>query len=751
MQNFLKKIIIIFSLVFSFNVFFSSVSMATENSPVVKQNVADQAKEDKDFAKTLKTYQSIWQAMYTLTWPILVVAWQFMDNAVVYGSFIWMDTLLWKIWNMMRMFANYIIWFVLIFSIFTLFMWSKLQNFHPVKVLPQIVVASFLVNASWFIMWALIDAANIMTYSVGTLPMKMAKIDNWEWKWQAQSLDDIKIPTTVISFQQNDANAFNVWIKDWDKILPFCELVSTKPNEFKATNIKEGSACVFQNMWKYYKISNAKSFSLDNLSDEMEGTKFSEARKELGWMTAVLTTLYASLIDIWKTVSYPSWWNSAMASDVVLKLIFLVALLIPLLTLAIVLIVRAVMLWFYIILSPLIFLFTPLKWFWKLLWEKWQLSAVCCLIFLPVIVVFALSISFVFLSYLKFSSESLESVFNISSEKWSSSINIKLSDNPNVNDSIKMTYKWTEAAWTSLFWNLWTAILRIIQNIFAISFMWVIVFSALKSCKVTWWIVKSIETFAIWMWKATPIMPIPGAWAQSRSSLWLGAKALQQRPSSIQQSQYNDTLSPLIEEIQRSASWAEKKNIKSAWANIQHIKPAPINSSSISNISSSWLKPANTAKISETLNNTSALKNLASAMKVGEKELKESLESAVKKDANITWKDYEKFVLDESKNIMTNYINDNFINKQITLWQLPPEQQSDLISKFKSIFPNETKNLSPSMLLLDPNQETALIVFLWEFLKYSKEDIIKLISADLRWSKAIDFDAQLRKINSILK
>jgi hypothetical protein len=47
--------------------------------------------------------------------------------------------------------------------------------------------------------------------------------------------------------------------------------------------------------------------------------------------------------------------------ETLLKLIFLLALFVPLITLAVILVVRAAFLWMYIVVSPIIFLFTPLK------------------------------------------------------------------------------------------------------------------------------------------------------------------------------------------------------------------------------------------------------------------------------------------------------------------------------------------------------------------------------------------------------
>jgi len=196
-MRFFKKIIILVSLFscWTFFLWVNNISYAVTNT------TADNSANNEDGDK-LSLYQTIWQSLYSITWPLIIISWKFMDNSVVYGGFIWMDTLLWKIWNIFRTFANYIIWFILIFSIFTLFMWWKLEKFNPIKLLPKLVISAILVNASWFLIWACIDLSNILTYTVSTLPLKIALKNN--------DLDKVQIPKFWIVFQDNE-KPINVW------------------------------------------------------------------------------------------------------------------------------------------------------------------------------------------------------------------------------------------------------------------------------------------------------------------------------------------------------------------------------------------------------------------------------------------------------------------------------------------------------------------------------------------------------------
>ena len=165
----LKKIFI--TLILSFSVFLVFISSSQVNAVTEISKTSPQ----EEITTTIKFYQTLWQALYSITWPFLVIAWKFLTNEIVYGSFLWMDTHLRKLWNIMRVFANYIIWFLLIFSIFSLFLWWKLQKYNPSKVFPSLFVGALLVNMSWFLIALLISLSNIATYAIWYLPLSISK------------------------------------------------------------------------------------------------------------------------------------------------------------------------------------------------------------------------------------------------------------------------------------------------------------------------------------------------------------------------------------------------------------------------------------------------------------------------------------------------------------------------------------------------------------------------------------------------
>jgi len=552
----MKKIILWLTLICTSWLFFSWQVLASTTNSATNQTVAQKkskAKADeKQLSKDLKMYQNLWQGLYAITWPLLVIAWNAMTNDFVYGSFIWMDVLLWKIWNVMRTFANYIIWLVLIFSIFTLFLGWKFEQFNPMKVIPQLVISALLVNASWFILWVCLDVSTIATYSIWALPLKIW-VDNTD-------LGKKPIPVFAIRFQNWKDKAVKVWIKDGKNILPFCNLTSLTWWNWVKVIIKNKQACAYEYNNNYYKFNNTTEIlsgsSLTWKAKKIKTQTFADIRKKNPWMTAVLWTLYASILDLGKNVHSPSGSSAAMAWDLMFKTFFLIALIIPLLTFAIILIARVVVLWMFIIISPIVFLFTSIKWFgWKLLWEKWNLKSLCCMVFLPVPVVFALSLSFVFMNAINFTS--LKAQFWIKAE-WQT---VVLQTDGNKQHDIRIKFKdtWSDSAWTNMFAFLPNTFLWIIKLVFAIWFMWILVFTALKSCKITWGIADSVSRFSVSLAKATPILPMAGWQSIASLSQWLWQ--LESLPGKKQSEQFSK-LNDILQKFEDKITWKEVRDIE---------------------------------------------------------------------------------------------------------------------------------------------------------------------------------------------
>ena len=679
MKTKMKKIILWLTLLFTSWFFLSWIVYTASNQAVAqKQNKAKT--DEKKMSDDLKMYQNLWQGLYAITWPLLVIAWQAMTNDFVYGSFIWMDVLLWKIWNVIRTFANYIIWLVLIFSIFTLFLGWKFEQFNPMKVIPQLVVSALLVNASWFIIWACLDVSTILTYSVWALPLKIW-VDNMD-------LGKKPIPTFSIKFQNSKDNAVKIWVKDGKDILPFCNLTSlTWWNGVKVI-IKNKQPCAYEYNNAYYKFTQDTEIpdwsSLTWKAEKIKTQTFSDLRKKHPWMTAVLWTLYASILDLGKNVHSPSGSTASMTWDLIFKFFFLIALIIPLLTFAIILIARVVILWMFIIISPIVFLFTSIKWFWwKLLWEKWNLKSLCCMVFLPVPVVFALSLSFIFMNALNFNS--LKAQFWIKSE-WKA---VVIQTDWNKQHDIKINFKDTgnDSAWTNMFAFLPNTFLWIIKLVFAIWFMWILVFTALKSCKITWWIADSVSRFSVSLAKATPILPIAD-W-QSITSLAQWLKWLESLPKIKQWDQYNK-LNKVLQQFEDKITWKEERNIQEV-SKIAENYDKTIKSINVPSILNKKVDNSD-KKISELtygdiMKNTNLMKAVTDKFYMSEDTFKYYAKSRTatkisKTDVENMWK------LEKARKIIQDTID-----KNLTLNKLKPSEKQ-AVAKGLWIRPDDIKNAS---------------------------------------------------------
>jgi len=117
-------------------------------------------------------------------WIILAtLAWKLMTNDFVYWSFLHLDKVLWDLWNVMKNFANFTLWFILIFTIIkNLFKWSfDSSKGDPVKATKDTIIhtliAWVLVQMSWFLMAAMLDLSTIATAAVWAIPSQFMASD----------------------------------------------------------------------------------------------------------------------------------------------------------------------------------------------------------------------------------------------------------------------------------------------------------------------------------------------------------------------------------------------------------------------------------------------------------------------------------------------------------------------------------------------------------------------------------------------
>jgi len=262
------------------------------------------------------------------------------------------------------------------------------------------------------------------------------------------------------------------------------------------------------------------------------------------WFVGPFITIYSSLLDYTSIVDEP-WQDIDVTSAffmLLIKVLFAAALFFPLLALAVVLLVRIWVLWLAIAAIPIIILFAVFKnvlggssgWIEKV-FPWFSLSHLIKLIFAPVFVVFAISMSMIFLTALgwpkdfkdssqySFQDEAVLSEFGmekIDMKTYSIFGLIEFELDQNMVDEWLDTFAW------------------FITKLFAVWIIWFFVFAAVKATvkdtklwktigDIQWWIEKAMGTL--------PIIPFPwgGIWVSAAKEwldqLWknVGNKALE--------------------------------------------------------------------------------------------------------------------------------------------------------------------------------------------------------------------------------
>ncbi len=131
---------------------------------------------------------------------------------MVYGSLFGLDAPLFLIWNIIKNIANFILGFMVLFEILKNFFTTGEQGKKAFEVIKKALIAGVLIQASRFLIWAVIDISTIATYSIGGMPIAiLGGEDN-----QCKALGDIKtlpIGTKVDFTASNQNNSIDNWFQ----------------------------------------------------------------------------------------------------------------------------------------------------------------------------------------------------------------------------------------------------------------------------------------------------------------------------------------------------------------------------------------------------------------------------------------------------------------------------------------------------------------------------------------------------------
>ena len=123
--------------------------------------------------------QVVANVAYVILRPLVALAGLAMDNQLIYGSFMGLDASLWQIWQIVRTFSNYALGLIFLIWVLnynlspskkvrSLWFFNKIGS--PTELITKTLIASVLIQATWFIMMVLVDLSTILTYSVGGIP-----------------------------------------------------------------------------------------------------------------------------------------------------------------------------------------------------------------------------------------------------------------------------------------------------------------------------------------------------------------------------------------------------------------------------------------------------------------------------------------------------------------------------------------------------------------------------------------------------
>lgn len=458
----------------------------------------------------LWTFQKIISFLYLLFWPLIFISSKLLSNDFVYGTAFGLDIILRKLWQVVRVIANYMIWFIFLFSIFIYFFKSN-SNLSWKSLFPKIIIAWIVINLSWFLIAALISLSTVLIYGFSGLAISFK--ENIATIWNQEN--KIIIPKTVFSgtkiFVEVNNNKYEPCI--------------FKINENWQLASKPANPPCFTLDWGKYNFydANWQKVNLDNNS--LNTFSFS---KDL-----ILINLAKYLYTHFFVINTKS--NSALAVIYFSKLFLFFVLLVPLVVLSIILFIRVLYLWIIIPFSPIIF-WAHILWITPQEYKN-KFSEIISLIFQPAYVIFMLWLWFVF----------IEAIYQM--EPWKDQSKFaKVFDLKEEKNKLKIweyvVLEWSKWNWETLDWTSWWNILDYISwlmvNILAWFVLWTLVFTALKANVFTKKVSQVVDTYAKQTLRTLPILPDWQSYYSLKEAL---SKARTNIPQRLKEDQYINLIS----------------------------------------------------------------------------------------------------------------------------------------------------------------------------------------------------------------
>lgn len=340
----------------------------------------------QDGLKTLLSILSRW-------WIILAtLAGKLMTNDRVYGAALHMDIYLWKLRNIMKNFAN--------FALVGIVLWSIIKSIigkdpiKPADIIKKTLIAGILIQASRFLVWALVDLSTVAVSAVASFP---ATFIQWNTVLDGQiqaAQEKMKATTPLVDLSQGTITS--ITNQDTTPVSSTDALASILPN---SNSVSGPLIYMGMSVFGFYKYLDV-------------GTDTSTTIKDL-------------------TINFS------------LKTIVLVFYTIGLLLLFVANLIRVVFLWFFIIAAPFIVLLSIFKSWWdgksEGISKYLSFSSLMDMIFKPVIYIAVLSMILIFITSIQnimsWNPPSLNGV-SMTSDNTSSTLSIQDVSSVKIDDTI---------------------------------------------------------------------------------------------------------------------------------------------------------------------------------------------------------------------------------------------------------------------------------------------------------------------------
>jgi len=307
-------------------------------------------------------------------WIVLAsLAGKMMTNDLVYGTVLHLDATLWKLWNIVKNFSNFALWFFVLYAIAkNIFTWafeSSSGEWSPISVIKKTLIAGVLIQMSRFLVAVLIDLSVIATAAIGSFPAQFIE-SNQDFQWNiTKAVQDKMLQKWKFTFDPKDKEN----IVRWEPIITGG--LSDDPDEIK-------------------KLLDTITPSYDSVAGPLLFLWFSVFElNELSDFTKTNDTTNA--MDSWSDLFL----SAGISAIVVLSFTFMMFLLF------IVNNFRINILWLVIVLSPAIILLKVFKFTDKLwdkgIWPMLNVRNVLMLIFKPIFMVWFLSLILVVMVLIK--------------------------------------------------------------------------------------------------------------------------------------------------------------------------------------------------------------------------------------------------------------------------------------------------------------------------------------------------------------